>query len=67
MLDKVAHETLHSLGLYHSFDNKGDFTFEMNKTDNIMDYSDTAITPIPVNTTYHWQWKKIWQRATKLK
>lgn len=59
----VAHETLHSLGLYHSFDNKGDFTFEFEKTDNIMDYSD--IIGIPVISTFHWQWKKIWQRAIK--
>jgi hypothetical protein len=61
----VAHETLHSMGLYHTFDNNSDFTFEINKTDNIMDYSDTASPPIPVISLYHWQWKKLWQRAIK--
>ena len=61
----VAHETLHSMGLYHTFDNNNNFTFEINKTDNIMDYSDTV--GIPVISTHHWQWKKIWKRATKIK
>jgi hypothetical protein len=61
----VAHEVLHSMGLYHSFDNNGDFTFEINKTDNIMDYSDVATPKIPVISLYHWQWSKIWNRATK--
>ncbi|WP_262891363.1 hypothetical protein [Epilithonimonas arachidiradicis] len=35
----MAHETLHSMGLYHSFDNDGEYTFEYQKTNNIMDYS----------------------------
>lgn len=61
----VAHETLHSMGLYHTFDNNSDFTFEIFKTDNIMDYSDTATPAIPVISLYHWQWTKLWQRATK--
>ena len=61
----VAHETLHSMGLYHSFDNNSDFTFKINETDNIMDYSDTVTPPIPVISLYHWQWNKIWDRATK--
>lgn len=40
-LDKAtcAHEIFHSLGLYHSYDNDSDFTFEKFKTDNLMDYS----------------------------
>ena len=63
----VAHETLHSMGLYHSFDNDGDFTFKILGTDNIMDYSDAYAPHTPVNTTYHWQWKKLWKRATKIK
>ena len=63
----VAHETLHSMGLYHSFDNNGDFTFKILGTDNIMDYSDAYAPFTPVNTTYHWQWKKLWKRATKIK
>lgn len=35
----IAHETLHSMGLYHSFDNDGEYTFEYQKTNNIMYYS----------------------------
>ncbi|GGG67355.1 hypothetical protein GCM10007332_32750 [Epilithonimonas arachidiradicis] len=27
------------MGLYHSFDNDGEYTFEYQKTNNIMDYS----------------------------
>ncbi|MEP6806245.1 MAG: hypothetical protein ABI892_17090 [Flavobacterium sp.] len=61
----VAHETLHSMGLYHTFDNNSDFTFEIFKTDNIMDYSDTATPPLPVISLYHWQWSKLWDRAIK--
>ena len=51
------------MGLYHSFDNDSDFTFEINKTENIMDYSDLA--GIPVNSTYHWQWKTLQSRSEK--
>jgi hypothetical protein len=58
----VAHEALHSMGLYHSFDNDGDFTFEIYKTDNIMDYSDIGTVPIPVISLYHWQWARVWSR-----
>ncbi|GEM_PF-101080 len=61
----VAHETLHSLGLYHSFDNDGEFTLEQNITDNIMDYSDIATPAIPVISTYHWQWTKAQKRCEK--
>ncbi|GEJ44782.1 phage baseplate assembly protein V [Chryseobacterium sp. ON_d1] len=61
----VAHETLHSLGLYHSFDNDGEFTLEQNITDNIMDYSDMATPPVPVISIYHWQWTKAQKRCEK--
>lgn len=57
----VAHEVLHSMGLHHSFDNNSEFTFEFEKTDNIMDYSDLIGTP--VISTYHWQWKILQKRA----
>jgi len=57
----VAHEVLHAMGLHHSFDNNSDFTFEFEKTDNIMDYSDLIGTP--VISTYHWQWKILQKRA----
>ena len=61
----VAHETLHSLGLFHSFDNDGDFTFQQFITDNIMDYSDIASVPVPVISTYQWQWDKARARCSK--
>lgn len=35
----MAHEILHAMGLYHTFDNDSKYTFELYKTDNIMDYS----------------------------
>ncbi|MCD9856794.1 hypothetical protein LUD75_18870 [Epilithonimonas sp. JDS] len=59
----IAHEVFHSMGLYHSFDNNSDFTFEINKTENIMDYSDLIGTP--VISTYHWQWKTLQSRSEK--
>lgn len=37
-----AHELLHALGLYHSFSDLNQHTFEEYKTDNIMDYSDVG-------------------------
>ena len=55
----APHELLHSMGLYHSFDNDGNSTFEQNETDNIMDYSDIGPKQIPVITTWHWQWKTL--------
>ncbi len=61
----LVHEVLHAMGLYHSFDNNGDFTFEENKTDNIMDYSDIATPPIPVISTWQWQWKELWRNLNK--
>lgn len=51
-----AHELFHALGLYHSFSNLNQHTFEINKTDNIMDYSDVCKTPIPVVATWQFQW-----------
>ena len=51
-----AHELFHALGLYHSFSNLNQHTFEKNKTDNIMDYSDVCKTPIPVVATWQFQW-----------
>ncbi len=56
----LVHETLHAMGLYHSFSNKGEFTFEKFKTDSIMDYSDIAPKPFPVLSTWQWQWKILW-------
>lgn len=45
----IAHEALHSIGLHHSFDNDGDYTFKYKDTDNIMDYSSTQ------NLIWYWQ------------
>ncbi|WP_309608758.1 hypothetical protein [Flavobacterium sp.] len=49
----LVHELLHSLGLYHSFDTSGEFTFKYKQTENIMDYSDTR------RTIWKWQWDLI--------
>ena len=51
-----AHELFHALGLYHSFSDLNQHTFEEYKTDNIMDYSDVCKTPIPVVATWQFQW-----------
>ncbi len=54
----TTHETLHAMGLHHSFSNKGDFTLVKNKTDNIMDYShQVSINRI---STWLWQWSTMW-------
>jgi len=57
----VAHEILHVMGLWHSFSEKGEFTFERYKTDSIMDYSDISpINKLPVISTWQWQWSILW-------
>ncbi|PKV53130.1 reprolysin-like metallo-peptidase family M12B [Aquimarina sp. MAR_2010_214] len=61
----LAHETFHAMGLYHSFSDKSAFTFEKNKTDNIMDYSDIATPPVPVISTWQWQWTELWKNLDK--
>ncbi|MCF6350834.1 MAG: hypothetical protein L3J23_07380 [Flavobacteriaceae bacterium] len=48
----AIHELLHCLGLEHSFDNK-DYSFEKNKTQNIMDYSTKR------NHLWIWQIKQL--------
>ncbi|NND94650.1 MAG: hypothetical protein HKN45_07255 [Flavobacteriales bacterium] len=55
----TIHELLHAMGLYHTFSNSGEFTFEKNKTDNIMDYSHNASPPITRKSTWYWQWKTV--------
>lgn len=49
----TCHELLHCLGFYHSFNNLSEFTFEKEKTNNIMDYANTCYT------LWHWQWDEI--------
>lgn len=62
----VAHETFHAMGLYYPFNGKPDFFFNKAKTDNIMDYSDVeASPPIPVISTWQWQWNTLWSNLDK--
>lgn len=61
----LAHETFHAMGLYHSFSNRGLFTFEQDRTDNIMDYSDMGPLNIPVISTWQWQWYLLHQNLQK--
>lgn len=57
----IAHETLHTMGLNHSFEDAGKYTFEYQKTDNIMDYSDVSPTaPMPVIQLWKWQYAFIY-------
>ena len=56
-----AHELLHAVGLYHSFNNSGVFTTTQNLTDNILDYSDLAPTPLSLVAL----WKKQWEILIK--
>lgn len=48
------------------FDNDSKFTFEQNKTDNIMDYSDIATPSIPVIQLWRWQYDFIWRNVKKV-
>ena len=57
----VAHELMHCMGLYHSFDNDGTHTFKIGQTENIMDYSHVSTYAKPNGTltqisTWQWQW-----------
>jgi len=57
----VAHELMHCMGLYHSFDNSGLHTFKIGQTENIMDYSHLKQFAGPKTltqmSTWKWQWK----------
>lgn len=55
----VAHELMHCMGLYHSFDNNSKYTFLKGKTDNIMDYSHLATPKITQISTWQWQWQTL--------
>ncbi|MEZ0128534.1 hypothetical protein AB9T88_01455 [Flavobacterium sp. LBUM151] len=49
------HELMHAMGLYHTFDNNGLFTYKIKNTDNIMDYThQIGKNRFSVN---RWQWK----------
>jgi len=51
----TAHELLHNMGLYHTFDNDALHTYKIKKTDNIMDY--THHINKERFSTNMWQWK----------
>lgn len=51
----MPHEIMHALGLYHTFDNNGLYTYKLYKTDNIMDY--THKIKKERFSTNKWQWK----------
>lgn len=51
----VVHELLHSMGLYHTFDNDSKYTFKLYHTDNVMDY--THHKGKDRFTTNKFQWK----------
>ncbi|MGI9653503.1 hypothetical protein [Chryseobacterium sp. RLHN22] len=55
----VAHESLHAMSLFHTFDNDSKYTFLNFETDNIMDYSDIENRKFPVISTFSWQWKRL--------
>ena len=56
-----VHELFHALGLYHSFSSLNQHTFEINKTDNVMDYSDVCETSILVVATWQFQWDILYE------
>ncbi|MBL4745381.1 MAG: hypothetical protein JKY08_03345 [Flavobacteriaceae bacterium] len=51
----VAHELMHCMGLYHTFDNDGKYTFKKGLTENIMDYSHLATPKITQISIWKWQ------------
>ena len=52
----MPHEIMHALGLYHTFDNDGLFTYKLYNTDNIMDYTHKVPGKERFSTN-KWQWK----------
>lgn len=61
----VCHELLHCFGLYHSFSNRGDFTYKKCMTSNIMDYQFLKVADekkyngLERVSLSLWQWRKI--------
>lgn len=61
----VCHELLHCFGLYHSFSNRGDFTYKKCMTSNIMDYQFLEVADEKKYNSLErvslslWQWRKI--------
>ena len=58
----IAHETIHSLYLPHTFAGISErgaipkYTYEATKTNNLMDYSHVASPPIERFYLFIWQW-----------
>jgi len=62
----TAHETLHALGLYHTFSPspKHPYSYKKGATINIMDYSrQTTYGGKNRIITWLWQWKKLWSNS----
>ena len=60
----TAHEIMHAMDLYHTFERKSKFVFQKYQTDNLMDYSDVpGLGTKSVFTTYHWQWDILQQHS----
>ena len=57
----APHELFHAFGLHHTWseDSKNKHRFTKNKTENLMDYSDTRIA------TWKWQWDIIRKKLSK--
>ena len=61
----ISHETLHAMGLPHTFDGKkSNYTYKAQKTDNIMDYchwstdlNGNTRTPVEGKILFGWQWQ----------
>lgn len=59
----IAHETIHSFFMPHTFASVSErgavpvFTYEAKKTNNLMDYSHVAKPPIERFSLFKWQWK----------
>ncbi len=51
----MVDELLHSMGVYHTFDNNSKYTFKFRNTDNVMDY--THQIGKKRFTTNIWQWR----------
>lgn len=58
--ETTTHELLHAMGLPHTFDNDGDYTYKIGQTDNIMDYShQSKFGSLTRLSTWRWQWNKL--------
>jgi hypothetical protein len=52
----TPHEIMHAMGLFHTFDNDGLFTYKLYNTDNIIDYTHQVAGKEGFSTN-KWQWK----------